>query len=1032
MKSFYEFYRRLQANKLFEQAPATPTAPPMGGASNQLPPLGPPPAMPGNMPMSAPDMGMEMPSEDMASPTGEENVDSVEGIDTTTPEGMILQNIVDLETAIEMAKEGGTNISKDNMNVLKDIADMIKKNIEKSQEKSAPMGDMGGMAAPEGPPMGDQAVMAGMSPDMGAAAPAALPPLSSESTIYTEETDNSFNYDNIRLAWGQIRVDAGKQKGYLACTKQQPYDPENFWKVFSHPDDDVRVIGTLYPQTDDGTMTGKPVLDEKGKPIYKERRRMIRKPASPMLAGKSTRVEDHFADGKQWIKHLVIAPMKGIRGVRTDPATHANLYQDPQTKQWFRGTSKDALRVKMYKPGAPRPSDLLSRNLLKKIELWKPVVSSDGSISLDQSSGVKEACFNMKMIERMIFCGWIPENYVETRFAKIEEDNEHFSGISCYIDKSSLNRYTYGKQKKQQIFEDKKEEFIKQSQDLIATIVDNEKSFNEVIMNVAKSIKNDFENDNENIDVLFTKLRKLLAVLPTNRMTVDTSVQQEVDRLQRSLPASFTNLKTEQNEIESFKIIGAIYLLDSSTCEEIGFSDPQLVPGSATEDELPTFKSGEDITYSSEEGEDEDHSESDLIMIRNTIIEKVYPKTTIEPSYKELNPLTKKMKQLPKGQYAVVVKRITGKDGTQKKVYLVINQKTGMPVMPRLSYVPLTGDPVKDAAIKNLNNEYRNATYAAFDDLVRKLKFAEKVKLDDNPERTPEENANYSVTTQLFDVDSDTGDLAFNPKVGEEKDRLLASQEAGSVKVGQRQKQSEDIIAAVNLFIRDLTPSQKEQFLKLWMEAGRPDIRRGISAITSFMEKAKEYVQGLRKTKPKLVRKKSKNSASTPEVAPSTAPSTAPKSIPSTASMTSNVSYPDFSDFTAEDKKTLERLEKYAASLGSSVQELLGPSTRKMTEEEKQNFKEKKDKLWKLHLGDPETRPGEGFDSYQKVALAFSKGINSSLWIKIQRLTEKLKQEGKDPTIDKRFYALYNKLEELPTKQADPIAIEFYKSIGGE
>ena len=751
MKSFYEFYRKLQADKLFEQvggaqqmppmAPPAPgmmpPAPPTGG----LPPLAPPTGMPPAMPMAAADMNMP------AEALGDENVDSVEGIDTTTPEGMVHQSIIDIQSAIEMAKEGGTNLDKNDLQVLSDIADMIKTNLDKASGKAAPLGDMEsppeeGMAAPEGPPIGDQAMMMGAAPDMGSMPPATPPApmaMPNESYVYSEAvTGDSFNFDNVRLAWGQVQVDAGKQKGIFSCQKEQPYDPSRFWSIFSHPEDETYVMVQRLAVTQDGKIDGPPVLDAKGRPVYKTVRKVVRKPVvdyiAPGLPRKSVFVNKET--GREWEKHILIAPMKGVKGVRSDPATHKNVYKNIETGEFHSQPKVVSPTLSFHKPNQPQPGVLASKNLLTKVNDWKPFIDSDNQLSLSQSIGVSEACFNMKMIERMIYCGWIKPDYINTFFVKLEKDkhlskhhaaDEYFK-IPCYINKASLGKYNYNLAKKEKELTDMKSQVIDELNQYVEAILDPENKFGTYAKNLAKDLEGKMANfDSDEVGATSAFKRLMFAMVNRHKVqdiakSISPEAMRLVDEKERSIPQLIEKIKREENI--PLHLDNAIMLVDNEVCDAAGFSHPQLVAGQAPD--LPTFKAGEDIIGY---GDDEEEDVETIVERRMKVIKKLYPaKKYPREEYIGPDPDNPDKTKLLPDHIKIRVKTLAGKDGLKKKVYLVINQKTGQPVMPLKVYIPYTGDPAKDKDIKDLNNAYSSATNFEYDQLVKKLKDVDALK----------------------------------------------------------------------------------------------------------------------------------------------------------------------------------------------------------------------------------------------------------------------------------------------------------------
>lgn len=203
MKSFYEFYRRIQANKLFEQVPpgnpsmsmppmagqtggGMPSAPSLGGMGS-MPPGGGMPTGGGMSPQGFMDEGPMTAGQEEGVPApeegaeGQENVDASVGADAEGPEAVMQKAVSDIESQLDFLRSKGED-SAARADTISDLLKMVKKNIEKAEGGSEEEGMEGGEEAPpggegegamgqEGPPIGDQAVpsfggnqdMAGMS-----------------------------------------------------------------------------------------------------------------------------------------------------------------------------------------------------------------------------------------------------------------------------------------------------------------------------------------------------------------------------------------------------------------------------------------------------------------------------------------------------------------------------------------------------------------------------------------------------------------------------------------------------------------------------------------------------------------------------------------------------------------------------------------------------------------------------------------------------------------------------------------------------
>jgi len=187
MKNFYEFYRRIQANKLFEQGgmPVNPSMsmPPMagqtGGGMPSAPSLGGMGSMPagggmptggGMSPQGFMDEGPKTADQeegDMGPPEaeGEENVDASVGEDAEGPEAVMQKAVGDIEAQLDFLRSKGEDASA-RADTINDLLKMIKKNIEKAEGEVGEEGVEGeegaapslGAMGEEGPPMGDQAV----------------------------------------------------------------------------------------------------------------------------------------------------------------------------------------------------------------------------------------------------------------------------------------------------------------------------------------------------------------------------------------------------------------------------------------------------------------------------------------------------------------------------------------------------------------------------------------------------------------------------------------------------------------------------------------------------------------------------------------------------------------------------------------------------------------------------------------------------------------------------------------------------------
>jgi hypothetical protein len=202
MKSFYEFYRRIQANKLFEQGgmPMNPSMsmPPMAGQTGgdmpaapnlggmgSMPPGGGMPSGGGMSPQGFMDEGPKTADQEeggMAPPEaeGEENVDASVGADAEGPEAVMQKAVGDIEAQLDFLRSKGEDAAA-RADTINDLLKMIKKNIEKAEgmegeegaegEGTEEAGPPSGAMGEEGPPMGDQAVPSfgggGAGGDMG-------------------------------------------------------------------------------------------------------------------------------------------------------------------------------------------------------------------------------------------------------------------------------------------------------------------------------------------------------------------------------------------------------------------------------------------------------------------------------------------------------------------------------------------------------------------------------------------------------------------------------------------------------------------------------------------------------------------------------------------------------------------------------------------------------------------------------------------------------------------------------------------------
>jgi hypothetical protein len=461
MKNFYEFYRKLNAKKLFEQdgMPLPPMAGQTSGSAAQMPGLGGMGSAPNDMGMPGmpqqPIPGMEgMPQngatdmEDMenTSPSGEENVDQPEGMDDSTPEGKIMKAVTDIESALSDMKEKGSSGLGDRAETISDLLKMIKKNVEKGSSGDEEEGEA---EEGQGPPIGDPALMmggggaaplggeqdaanmdgAGQSNMPNQASPQAESYYDDDNVLNENETVNAQDTSAIRALWGGYTKDL---KDAFRCTKQQEYQKGLFWDIFSHKDaSDVRLAVTRNP-------------DDDGDVIEKKYHVAI----------------THYPDeGKEWSTHRYLFPGQNPKS----PVNRGNELKFRKGE----GSSYD-----LHPATLPHIVDLQTKDLLKgyKGDISKismNVLGGEADSSL--AEWLDFASYNFKMIQRMEFCGWLPKDYVNASGEFVKQTSATGEDLMYYLDKytdSKMKAVKENKAKAKKAFIKFVQELIKQSPEI--------------------------------------------------------------------------------------------------------------------------------------------------------------------------------------------------------------------------------------------------------------------------------------------------------------------------------------------------------------------------------------------------------------------------------------------------------------------------------------------------------------------------------------------------------------------------------------
>ena len=440
MKNFYEFYRKLNANKLFEQE-GMPT-PPMGGQGGGASPFGDMGAAPNDMAMPgmpSPDVnGMEgmpqagsteMDEPENTSPSGEENVDQPEGMDDATPEGKIMKAVTDIESALSDMEEKGSSDLGDRAETIADLIKMIKKNVEKGSS-----GDGEEAEEDQGPPIGDPALMmggGGAAPlggeqdaaNMDGAGQSDMPNQASpqaESTNYglnvkkkiletvqpdAKKNPSSFSpehSDFLKLLFGYRAGQSGSNT--TRCFGKQDYNPSNFWNAVGHPDaSNVRLVRITKPRKNYDPERHPPEMKYK---TTEKNLALISKVGPtyrygfPGINPRGATSIPKYLHGEDLTADKSVAPA---------------LEEQPLHDRWEK--RKDHSFEILSKSSEPSLSDLKHRGLLTQWSGYINDISSEPTGPRTESCA-QAAAFNRKVIERLITCGWIPENYLELHFVK--------------------------------------------------------------------------------------------------------------------------------------------------------------------------------------------------------------------------------------------------------------------------------------------------------------------------------------------------------------------------------------------------------------------------------------------------------------------------------------------------------------------------------------------------------------------------------------------------------------------------------------
>jgi hypothetical protein len=462
MKNFYEFYRKLNANKLFEQdgMPLPPMAGQTMGGTPQMPDLaslGSAPndmAMPGMPSPGVPGMegtpqagATEMGEPENTSPSGEENVDQPEGMDDTTPEGKIMKAVTDIESALSDMEGKGSGLG-DRAETIADLIKMIKKNVEKGSSGD----EEGEEEENQGPPIGDPSLMmggAGAGPlggqqdadNMDNAGQSNMPNQASPQAesyynynkVLNESGENLEVRDTsaIRALWGGYTKEL---KDMFRCKTQQEYKKGLFWDVFSNKDaSDIRLAVTRN-------------TDDDGDEVEKKYHVAI----------------THYPDEeKEWSTHRYLFPGQNPKS----PVNRGNELK-------FR--KGDGHSYELQPATMPHVIDLQTKDLLKSYKGDISKFNPDPNSSEDKAAA-EVAAYNFKMLQRMEFCGWLPKDYVtasgefvKQKASKVIESGEDV-GVEYYVDKytdSKLKTVKENKRKAKQAFIKFVQQLLKQSPEI--------------------------------------------------------------------------------------------------------------------------------------------------------------------------------------------------------------------------------------------------------------------------------------------------------------------------------------------------------------------------------------------------------------------------------------------------------------------------------------------------------------------------------------------------------------------------------------
>ena len=602
MKSFYELYRKINANKLFEQdmvmpqmpgqpAPAAPQLGDLGSKPNDsgvpgMPQNG-PPGMEGTP--SAPDASAE---ETQEGDENQDNVDKPEGVDESTPEGKFMSALTKIEDALGEMKEKGSGIDEDREEMISDLLKMIKRNFEKgSQEGGDEEGD-----GSQGPPIGDPSVMAGMDDKSGENADAAgmsnagmmnMPNQDAgqaqpQAESYIDKFNSFFENKNFLKINEAGDFDQNTRYSIPGSTarnleKMSDKGKELAAKWASSAESDLEDAGGKY-------RVGGDFSGAKRDPY-----RNIRIAFNNLHGKEKDMVSSCDSPQEFHVDNFwkVFHPKDTIHSIETsneDPDTGEMIYKKYnaiKVKEFEIADGNDGLKKieKFVLPGkdqtdaanhfsprsgyslgaphVPTVNDLKNWDLLRQSSTWEPKFDEKGNLQQGGFPGAAEACFNGKVIDRMEYCGWIPPKYIyrKENFAKRKLAG---SSVEYFVDTKTAAKWDEANKKKSDLKNSWKDLF-----NSLKTMLANDKNFSYLKKPVT---------DNK---INFSEIKTIMLMVNNGQFSGDEKLKSQVLEIGKKSAKIVDDIK----KIKLVPLPNSIFVLPSDQCS--WFSDPELTAGMA-------------------------------------------------------------------------------------------------------------------------------------------------------------------------------------------------------------------------------------------------------------------------------------------------------------------------------------------------------------------------------------------------------------------------------------------------------------------